>query len=89
MKITLVYIYNDVDYRSVSVHLCKHLNINSRKFNRIIIGIHQTDAQLAGSDSLNCKQSREVQNQTSSKPRVNAKAMFSVERESANVIEWI
>ncbi|KAG2074014.1 hypothetical protein BDR04DRAFT_1093663, partial [Suillus decipiens] len=48
-----------------------------------------TDAQLAGSSSLNCKQSHETQNQTSSKPYVNAKAMFSVERESAIVIEWI
>ncbi|KIK41264.1 hypothetical protein CY34DRAFT_806299 [Suillus luteus UH-Slu-Lm8-n1] len=32
--------------------------------------IHQTDAQLAGSGSLNCKQSSKGQNQTSSKPHV-------------------
>ncbi|KAG2074013.1 hypothetical protein BDR04DRAFT_1093660 [Suillus decipiens] len=62
---------------------------NYRTLGIIKYGIHQTDAQLAGSSSLNCKQSHETQNQTSSRPHVNAKVMFSVERESAIVIEWI
>ncbi|KAG1848149.1 hypothetical protein C8R48DRAFT_730341 [Suillus tomentosus] len=50
----------------------------------IQIEIHQTDAQLVGSVSLNCKQSREGQNQTSSKPHVNAK-LCSLSNERARL----